>query len=379
VLEAGQDEAAVATVSVQLGRLLFFEGQKDDGLRYTERALELGERLRLPEVVSQALNTKALLLDSRPYESLALMRGALDLAVEHDLGRAAIRGFINMGYLLWITGASTEDIERVLLEGLAYARRRGDRASELNLVGQLAGGLFLEGRWDELEELAAELPEEATTRLGDAVAFSVPAFLAEVARHRGDDESARAHLVDWAALKPSADVQVESCRIQANAVVALTERRYDDVLRIAREKLASAETPSFVESNLQLGSEAAEQLGTLEGLAELLRLAEGAQMPVPPSSIAQRARLNARLSALRGDDEPPFARAVAIHRENGERFWLAATLLEQAEWLLERARPDEAAALLAEARETFERLRAEPWLERLERAEHALDAARVPA
>jgi class 3 adenylate cyclase/tetratricopeptide (TPR) repeat protein len=379
VLEAGEDEGAVATVSVQLGRFLFFEGQRDNALRYTERALELGERLRLPEVVSQALNTKALVLENRPYESLALMRGALDLALEHDLGRAAIRGFINLGYLLWITGASFQEIERVSLDGLAYARRRGDRASELNFVGQAAGSLFLEGRWDELHELVGGLPEEATSRLGDAVAFSVPVFLADVARHRGDDEAARALMVDWAALKPSADVQVESCRIYANAVIALTERRCDEVLRIAREELASAQNPAAVEGNLQLGSEAAELLGAVDELAELLRLAEDAQAPVPPSSVAQRARLGAKLSALRGDDEPAFARAVAVHRESGERFWLAATLLEQAEWLMARGRGDEAAALLAEARETFERLRAEPWLERLERAEQALDAARVSA
>jgi class 3 adenylate cyclase/tetratricopeptide (TPR) repeat protein len=379
VLEAGEDEAAVATVSVQLGRLLFFEGDRKRAFELGERALELGERLRLPEVVSQALNTKALLLENRPYESLALMRGALDLAVENDLGRAATRGFINLSYLLWATGASYPEIEQVSLDGLAYARRRGDRAGELNFVGQAAGSLFLEGRWDELEQLVAGLPEEATSRLGDAVAFSVPVFLAEVARHRGDDEAARALMVDWAALKPSADIQVESCRLYAKAVVARAERRYDEVLRIAREQLVSAQYPSVVEGNLQLGSEAAEQLGTVDELAELLRLAEDAQVPVPTSSVAQRARLHAKLAAMRGDDEPPFARAVAVLRETGERFWLAATLLEQAEWLVGRGRADEATPLLAEAREIFEPLRAKPWLERIERAEPALDAARVPA
>ena len=379
VLEAGQDEAAVATVAAQLGRFLFFEGEREKAFELGERALELGERLRLPEVVSQALNTKAILFENRPYESLALMRGALALALEHDLGRAAIRGFINLGYLLWNTGASYQEAERVFLDGLAYARRRGDRASELNFVGQLAGGLFLEGRWDELEELAAELPEEARSRLGDAVAFNMPAFLAQVARHRGDDESARALMVDWAALKPSADVQVESCRIYAKEVVAMTERRYNEVLRIAREELATAQNSAVVEQSLELGSAAAEQLGMVDELAELLQLAEDAPAALPNSSIAQRARLRAKLSALRGNDEPPFAQAVAVLRETGERFWLAATLLEQAERLIARARADEAAPLLAEARETFERLRATPWLERLERAEYALDAARVLA
>jgi hypothetical protein len=38
--------------------------------------------------------------------------------------------------------------------------------------------------------------------------------------------------------------------------------------------------------------------------------------------------------------------------------------LEHAEWLAGQGRRDEAEPLIAEARETFERLEAAPWLER---------------
>jgi len=41
------------------------------------------------------------------------------------------------------------------------------------------------------------------------------------------------------------------------------------------------------------------------------------------------------------------------------------TLLEHGEWLAGEDRPAEAAPLLAEARELFDELRAEPWLARL--------------
>ena len=44
--------------------------------------------------------------------------------------------------------------------------------------------------------------------------------------------------------------------------------------------------------------------------------------------------------------------------------WLALTLLEQGEWLVEQGRADEAEPLLGEAHEIFERLGARPWLER---------------
>ena len=45
-------------------------------------------------------------------------------------------------------------------------------------------------------------------------------------------------------------------------------------------------------------------------------------------------------------------------------FYLAVAEVEHAEWLTAQNRSDEAAALLDEAREIFDRLEAAPWLER---------------
>jgi hypothetical protein len=44
---------------------------------------------------------------------------------------------------------------------------------------------------------------------------------------------------------------------------------------------------------------------------------------------------------------------------------VAVTQLEHAEWLTEQGRSDDAQPLIVEARETFEQLRATPWLERV--------------
>ena len=72
-------------------------------------------------------------------------------------------------------------------------------------------------------------------------------------------------------------------------------------------------------------------------------------------------RFRARLS----EDGAGYRTAAAQFRELGIVFWLAVTLLEHAEWLLAHDRADEAAPLLAEAREIFERLAATPWLVRI--------------
>ena len=45
-------------------------------------------------------------------------------------------------------------------------------------------------------------------------------------------------------------------------------------------------------------------------------------------------------------------------------FWLAVTLLEHGEWLTDQGRGNEAEPMLAEAKDLFEGLRAQPWIER---------------
>jgi len=63
-------------------------------------------------------------------------------------------------------------------------------------------------------------------------------------------------------------------------------------------------------------------------------------------------------------------------------FYLAITLTEHSEWLASEGRVDDAEPMLAEARATFERLEAKPWLERVEAAvgrPHTERRTEVPA
>ena len=47
---------------------------------------------------------------------------------------------------------------------------------------------------------------------------------------------------------------------------------------------------------------------------------------------------------LRGDAEPPFEQAIAALRDNGEPFWVATALLEEAEYLAAQGRAEETAS-----------------------------------
>ena len=56
-----------------------------------------------------------------------------------------------------------------------------------------------------------------------------------------------------------------------------------------------------------------------------------------------------------------------MFRELAMPFPMAVALLEHGEWLAANGREDEAGPLLDEARAIFERLRAAPWLERVDK------------
>ncbi len=114
----------------------------------------------------------------------------------------------------------------------------------------------------------------------------------------------------------------------------------------------------LLESAFELGD-----TGRLEqALAAIDSLRPGER---PPLLSAHADRFHARLSTNPAEIESRFARAAESFVELGMSFWLAVTQLEHGEWLAHQGRGSEAAALLADARDTFERLEARPWLERL--------------
>jgi hypothetical protein len=123
---------------------------------------------------------------------------------------------------------------------------------------------------------------------------------------------------------------------------------------------------------------AGEQRKAAEALEAVAAVPAAVAGPIVP---AQAARLRAQLEAggatpERADDD--FKLAAATFDEYGLPFLRACTQQEHAEWLISVGRVDEAEPLVADARETFERLRATPWLERADRAA-ASTPARVPA
>ncbi len=336
---AVDDECAIATVSAQLARLLFFEGRPEEAMPQAERALELGERLRLADVVVEALINKALLLQHRPNESLGLMRQALVLAEEAGVARGALRACMNLSYLLAIAGRTSESQE-VVEHGLALARRRGDRTWEQSLSANLLSGYYAMGQWDDFERVFEEIPEEGRVATNPVQASS-NLSLAQIALHRGEPERAvalAAEYAEWAA--DAANIQSRGIGIWARVLMAQAEGRHSDAVALCLE--GHWGDAVAVEGLLELGGESAVTLSSEAALTELIARATAAPVdPTPPQIAAKLELQRARLSALRGQTDAPFDAAVAALREINEPFLIATAPLEQAEYLVAQGRTGE--------------------------------------
>jgi predicted ATPase/class 3 adenylate cyclase len=373
VLVSEEPSFELAMLAAQLARVLFFSGRSDEAMARNEFALAIAEALELPEVLSQALNTKSLLLSGlgRHQEARLLIRYALDLALANDLSEAALRAYNNLAGVADTLNRSHEALNtfRAMSE---LAQRVGDREFGRRADTSTIRVLIDRGEWDEALELADEL-----LRADDDVSPATSADLAMqpffVVIQRGELDEARRQWEGWGEFVDQSDVQWWAAHRYCEAFLLLAESRPADAIDPADDVLASSLGIGHwaATAGLEVGLEVAAAVGGNEKVDELLSLIE----LTPPGHLnphmrAIGARFGARRAALQGDSvtaSAGFVAAAELFQEMERPFDLAVVQLEHAEWLTAEGRVEEAAAPAAEAREIFERLRATPWIERLER------------
>ena len=369
VLSADEPDGDLATLAHELARLYMFAGNDVLHEERVELALEIAERLELPEIVSQALNTKSLLYQRRPHESGALMREALRVALEHDLTSAALRAYNNLGYLSEVHDHIREG-RSACEDGISLARRRGDRNWEWILLSNLISFTMRLGDWDEALVLAQEIPDEAR----DAGFGAYPTeTLSQIHVHRGQLDAAREMVSVMSRFEGSTDVQARGIAQLVRASLLAAEGNDAAAVAAARDAIDALATHHA--GSPYLG----DCLGILvdAGLAvddrasvEAALARSRTQDSSIPSLRAHRSRASSRLAAHAGESgrvEPGFKAADALFRQAENAFWLAVTLLDHGVWLVSERREADAEPLLAEAREIFERLKAASWLERIDR------------
>jgi predicted ATPase len=86
-----EHEATLANIEARLARFMYFSSDYDAALPHVERALQIAETADLWDVLALALDTKGSILAARGrrIEAEVIIRGALNLALEHDLTERA--------------------------------------------------------------------------------------------------------------------------------------------------------------------------------------------------------------------------------------------------------------------------------------------------
>jgi hypothetical protein len=227
----------------------------------------------------------------------------------------------------------------------------------------------------------AEIPEE---QLGSVAQLGSPlSGVLDVYLHRGELGPAREMLARYEQIGRSSELQMQAGYEAATAAVMLSEGNPRGALPVAEKAFAFREKLGIAFQDVKRAFchalEAALALGDRGKAEELLAAVD--ELPPglrPPLLDAMVHRFRAFLSGDDADAEGEFGAAQVALRELALPFHLAVVQLEHGEWLLARGRGDDAETLLAEARETFERLQATPWLERLD-AVAAGSPAEVPA
>jgi tetratricopeptide (TPR) repeat protein len=375
VIGADEPDEDVALLTVRLGNAFVFVGQIERATELIERALDMGESLGVPEILIRGWGARAIMVaPTRRREAEMLLRASAELALEQGSADRAATALGNLSDLAF--GADRyEDALRYLERSLELARRAGDLPNTWFATSESTYALYQLGRWDEALAAFAELPEEQLP--SGHVLISPLTSVLPIHIYRGELDRARALCAIYERLEHSVDVQERSCYLAGMATLALAEGRLDEAL--ARGE-AAAETQGLMGTwpqNVKLGAltavEASIALGRLDRVEELLATIE--QQPAglrAPFMVAHTHRFRGRLAASADAADAEFTLAERMLRDTGITFWLAVAQLEHAEALVAHGGEGDAGVLLADARATFERLRATPWLARLE----ALDGGR---
>jgi class 3 adenylate cyclase/tetratricopeptide (TPR) repeat protein len=378
VLSEDRPDEDLAWLTAQLGRFHYFMGEPDRAARRLEQALDMAEGLWLPEVLSQALNSKGALVllgsKGRPEEGFALLRHALHIALEHDIPTAALRAYYNLGCNFYYHDRYDE-ASPPIEEGLALSRRLGYPWWEWAFLALRTYVLFMTGNWDEALEQADEIP----IAKGFAGArFAAVEFLQAIPHlfvTRGEAHRAEEWLTPFEIFGRSTDLQERASYAAAQAILLRTRGQLAEALAYAEEALDARHGlgPLYpgVKMGLTEGLEASLGLGDHEKAREILSYVEELRAGhVVPYHRAEAERFQARMAIVEGQldrVEPGFKAATGLFREIGLPLWIAMTQVEHGEWLVEQGRAEEARPLLQDARGIFEGLKAGPWLERLEK------------
>jgi len=152
--DLGAEDPTIIDLTLNVARTAMGLGQNDLALDAADRVLIVGERLALSKVVAEALTVKGIVFfyGGRLWEARAVLEGARIIARNFNLPEVELRAIHNLGLGLALDDArAAVELEK---DGIALARRLGERTTEVILTGNIAEDARRTGDWAwAIEEL----------------------------------------------------------------------------------------------------------------------------------------------------------------------------------------------------------------------------------
>src|SRR5215203_762860 len=372
VLAANEEVAAEAEAHAILAEWFAFAMTDDEVAEHANRAYELATAANSPEVLCRALNAKGWLLQRQHHapEAAAMFAALVEVAQSNDLPRAELMGRGNLADVR--SQSDLPGAESDHLAALELTERLGDVGNRAIALSNLAFHYFYAGQWDLTESYARRAVESLTVpQLQNFGHFP----LLMLAVTRGDIEAARTHLRELKSWAADDDAQSRDSYLIAEAVVVMAGGPPSESLAAAITAASSAyESNGLISESFRLAwpvaLDAALRCRDLDEAKTLLAMvAEAPAGHLPPYLAAQQSRYATLVTIESGQPatevEAELRSAIKTLRDLGYRYWLARAQVDLGRWLGSQNRQEEAARLLADARQTFIELDASADLQRM--------------
>ncbi len=354
------DDGTLAKLDGQLARAWYLNGDPARAVAVADRVLAAAERVDLVEIVADTLITRgsALCDLGRSYEGIGAVETARRLAATHDFPMAENRALNNLAALQGHHDPRAS--HEAAWAGLAISRRLGIRS--FHLFENARDSALRLGEWDWIDsELTALLeadvdPLDRTTAIGGLIA---------ILAYRG---APTVDLVaDLDAIPMVADDMIKAMTIEdSRAAVSFAAGRYEQARAHCHrygELFAQARNDAYLQAarNAVLTGDAKgarDDLAVVESIARRGRVLEADVTTIKAGIAALDGRSREALDGYR--------EALRTWRDLGT-VWDEALCGLQMATLIGPHEPEVKAAA-ERAREILVRLRAEPFLDRLDAA-----------
>ena len=369
-----EDDTAIFHLKINFGRSEQEVGNFHHALLLADEALEAAEKRNDIELMFRALISRASSLTSlgRRRESAALLTLMESVAQEHGMSDDQLRAINNIGnYMTELDVQASTDKYR---EGLSLARRVGRRDALNSFVGNIGYSTFLSADWDEGMAEMEPVMSGATIEPRDAVLILNNILI--IKANRGEDISDGLLEIErlgkdfsgqsWHLFVSDPEANYAMATGDLKKAIAGFEQVGRDDAGLAPEYFYRATHPAF------WARDAAE--------AKRLEAAAIEAGGFGPIIDARRATMRAGLAVLAGQSNEAlswYREAMKGWRSTHAGWDEALTGIDMAE-LLDSNEP-EVAEVIASTRAILERLRAKPYLERLDAAVARDGVAAKPA